>query len=633
MRKILTSIMVIGIAATLLGAGTLSYFSDWEISTDNIMQAGEIDLKIDCNSTWWRGFTAPGDTGPTLMGEINFPERDLTIEKLFNWTDIKPGDWGELTLSYHLYSNPGWLWLHVNNTMDYENGFTEPEGRIDITPNMGELSQYIYTFLWLDEGMIPGFQGKDVDPDEGDNEFDEWGPNEHEPILYGTPYQEDLTMHDFLIPYDCCWQGPMYIENCTTYYIGWYWWVPTWVGNIIQGDSFEFDLEFFVEQVANNPDPVPPGDPCDGEADLEIFKTVDNPRPYYGDLITFNVTVHNKGPSTSSGIVVYDLLPGGLTYDDHWASQGTYDEVTGDWNVGSLGECNYAYLEIDAIVDPTEMQFTQLAMIIDGSGSIDSVEFELMVDGLAAAIRDPSCFPRTGKVELTVVQFGVGASYNCAQVELPPTVITAVNYDAIATIIETIVQGNGNTPMAAGIYLAADQMYYNNSYGDFNASYRQVLNLVTDGTPNVCCAPPFPEFYHGPYCGSNCATTSGKISAEAARNYTLDLLGMRTDPQDEFDAEGVKSYGSGPPDIAWLRDYMVYPEPGYEWVPPDPPAGPGWVRYVESWDEFADSICEKLQFLLGLTNIAEIIDSNPVDQNTSDNIAWVTVFPQEDNPP
>jgi hypothetical protein len=316
-----------------------------------------------------------------------------------------------------------------------------------------------------------------------------------------------------------------------------------------------------------------------------------------------------------------------VTYMGHWTSQGNYDPGTGDWDVGSLGVCHWASLEIEAYVDPTEMQFTQLAMVIDGSGSIDIAEFQLMVDGLAAAIRDPTCFPRNSKVELTVVQFGVGASYNCAQVELPPTVITAANYDAIATIIENIVQGNGNTPMSAGLYLAADQMYYNNSYGTFDPSYRQVINLVTDGSPNVCCTPPFNTFPDGPYCGTSCST--GKTDAEAARNYTLDLLGMRTDPQDEFDAEGVLSYGATPPDIAWLRDKMVWPEPGYEWVPPNPPAGPGWVRYVESWDEFADSICEKLQFLLGITNIALIMDSIPPDQNLTDNTAWVTIFPQE----
>ena len=46
MRKILYSLMIIGIASTLLGAGTLSYFSDTEISAGNTFQAGLIDLKI-----------------------------------------------------------------------------------------------------------------------------------------------------------------------------------------------------------------------------------------------------------------------------------------------------------------------------------------------------------------------------------------------------------------------------------------------------------------------------------------------------------------------------------------------------------------------------------------------------------
>jgi len=51
MRKILLSLMIIGIAATMLGAGTMSYFSDSEIAAGNTFAAGAIDLKINVHST------------------------------------------------------------------------------------------------------------------------------------------------------------------------------------------------------------------------------------------------------------------------------------------------------------------------------------------------------------------------------------------------------------------------------------------------------------------------------------------------------------------------------------------------------------------------------------------------------
>jgi hypothetical protein len=205
------------------------------------------------------------------MGELHQAMTDLTGEKFFDWGDIKPGDWGEATISLHVYDNDAWGWIHLFNVSDDDNGLTEPEQNhppgCDTTggDDEGELSQYIYTFLWLDEGQIPGWQGQAIDPDEGDNEWDCWITNPElicEPVIYGTPYVEDATMFD-MHDADCCWLGPCFIENCSTIYIGWYWWVPTWVGNIIQSDSFEFSVEFRVDQYRNNPTPIPPGPICD----------------------------------------------------------------------------------------------------------------------------------------------------------------------------------------------------------------------------------------------------------------------------------------------------------------------------------------------------------------------------------
>jgi predicted ribosomally synthesized peptide with SipW-like signal peptide len=45
-KKILASIFVIGILALAMGWGTYSFFSDKETSTDNIFQAGTLDLKM-----------------------------------------------------------------------------------------------------------------------------------------------------------------------------------------------------------------------------------------------------------------------------------------------------------------------------------------------------------------------------------------------------------------------------------------------------------------------------------------------------------------------------------------------------------------------------------------------------------
>ncbi len=75
--------------------------------------------------------------------------------------------------------------------------------------------------------------------------------------------------------------------------------------------------------------------------------------------------------------------------------------------------------------------------------------------GLANAIRNNNIFPHDGSVELTIIQFG--NSY--AVVEIPPINITSsIIANNTADDIINITQRNGNTPIAAGFYLANDQL-------------------------------------------------------------------------------------------------------------------------------------------------------------------------------
>ncbi len=83
-------------------------------------------------------------------------------------------------------------------------------------------------------------------------------------------------------------------------------------------------------------------------ADLSLTKTVDNAAPSVGQDVTFTITVNNAGPSNATNVQVSDLLPAGLTFVSSTPSQGTYDEVTGIWNVGSIVNAANATLAIVA---------------------------------------------------------------------------------------------------------------------------------------------------------------------------------------------------------------------------------------------------------------------------------------------
>jgi uncharacterized repeat protein (TIGR01451 family) len=87
------------------------------------------------------------------------------------------------------------------------------------------------------------------------------------------------------------------------------------------------------------------------QADLAIIKVVDDPTPKVGDTITFEIGVANFGPDTATNVVVNDLLPTGVTYVSHSATQGTYVPGGGVWTVGTVTTSDFPILTILATVD------------------------------------------------------------------------------------------------------------------------------------------------------------------------------------------------------------------------------------------------------------------------------------------
>jgi len=206
----------------------------------------------------------------------------------------------------------------------------------------------------------------------------------------------------------------------------------------------------------------------------------------------------------------------------------------------------------------------QLAILLDASESILSSNWDIMVDGLADAVENPYCIPQDGSVELTVVRFS-----SSADVPVGPVVITLGNAAPIAAVIRSISYIPGATCISCAFNEAAGALK-NSDY--FSPTLKQVINLVTDGNP-------YPET---------------KAVAEAARNNCITTLQM-TENQDVICAEAIGSA----PNVNWLRDNIVFPQPGSEWpiTAPDPPP-PGWVRQVTDAEEFAETVCEKLKAVL-----------------------------------
>lgn len=97
------------------------------------------------------------------------------------------------------------------------------------------------------------------------------------------------------------------------------------------------------------------------DVDLAITKTVNNANPDDGDNVVFTITVTNNGPSAASDIVVSDLLQSGFVFVSASASVGSYDGITGEWEIPALANGASATLNITGQIDLGIVQAFNLA--------------------------------------------------------------------------------------------------------------------------------------------------------------------------------------------------------------------------------------------------------------------------------
>lgn len=165
--RILASLGMIVFVAALAIGGTGAFFSDTETSTGNTFTAGELDLKID-NSSYGFDWNRPGAVNPTGVwgpNEANSWElSDLTNQLFFSFDDLKPGDYGEDTISMHV-QNDAWACMALDLTSTPDNGINDPEGDAgDVTDGAdgGELQNFLSFIFWRDDGDNVLETGEDV---------------------------------------------------------------------------------------------------------------------------------------------------------------------------------------------------------------------------------------------------------------------------------------------------------------------------------------------------------------------------------------------------------------------------------------------------------------------------------------
>jgi predicted ribosomally synthesized peptide with SipW-like signal peptide len=193
-RKILGTLGAVGAAGASAGLGTSALFSDTEEIENNSLTAGVLDLQVDWEEHYYNGQASP-DNGETVESlrlvdgsadvdsdEVGLPDPQNPIVAVarddldtfmtasttdsvggpesdppagvIDLSDVKPGDFGEVTYSYHLYDNPGYVRLEAEVLEDDENGQNEPERTesddTDTGAGNGELGEKIQAALWYD---------------------------------------------------------------------------------------------------------------------------------------------------------------------------------------------------------------------------------------------------------------------------------------------------------------------------------------------------------------------------------------------------------------------------------------------------------------------------------------------------
>ena len=211
-------------------------------------------------------------------------------------------------------------------------------------------------------------------------------------------------------------------------------------------------------------------------ADLAVTKTVSNPTPTVGDTITYTVTVTDIGPSTATNVTITDLLPAGLSFVSATPSQGSYNNVSGVWSIGTVTASTPQTLLMQATVASPSAQ-TNTASIshsdefdpTTANNSASATVSPLQAD-LAIAKAVSNGTPAVGDTisyTVTVSDLGPGDATNVSVLDLLPAGLTFISatpsqgsYDNITGIwnIGTVANSTSATCVFSVTVVSLSQM-------------------------------------------------------------------------------------------------------------------------------------------------------------------------------
>lgn len=209
MKKILISIIIVGLVSMAVGYGTTAYFSDTEMA-DAELQAGNDDISVDGQNPW---------------------------NQTYALTDLKPGKIRWMNVTVENVGDPGnpvKLYKSINVTAESGGLHPEPEKAADPGDTRNDVStavDYHLSYRVYDDGGILQSTGA----------VHTWGDN----VTLADVNSTSVQLVNSSDPLKSGWtvevhQGYRMLEDA---------------GNEYQGDNATFDVEFYATQPnGNGPD-------------------------------------------------------------------------------------------------------------------------------------------------------------------------------------------------------------------------------------------------------------------------------------------------------------------------------------------------------------------------------------------
>ena len=239
------------------------------------------------------------------------------------------------------------------------------------------------------------------------------------------------------------------------------------------------------------------------QVDLELTKLVDKTTASVGDVVTFTVSVVNKGPNATAGVTVDDLLPNGLAFVSATPTVGSYNNTTGIWTIGQLAKDATASMVIKAIANATAKNCAEVETA--NQQDIDSTpgNFNPVTESPNEDDDDCKTVTVSPKIDLELTKVvdnaspvaGNAVTFTISVVNKGPSNATNVN---VKDLLPAGLTYLSSTP-SVGTYNAATGVW---TIGSINANVTRTLTITATATGT-------------PTMATNCAEVSGATEADA----------------------------------------------------------------------------------------------------------------------